>query len=78
VLTGTSGAGTVASVPSTATISKGQSSTTVNISILSNPDVKTTLTFQITASLNSALGQVAPVNVSFTVTGVQPPSPPIP
>jgi uncharacterized protein DUF6519 len=78
VLTGTSGAGTVASVPSTATISKGQSSTTVKISILSNPGVKTTLTFQITASLNSALGQVAPVNVSFTVTGVQAPSPPIP
>ena len=73
VLSGTSGTGAVASIPSTATINKGETSATVDISILSNPGPQATLTFQITASLNSALGQVAPASVSFTLTGVQPP-----
>lgn len=72
-LSGASGAGAIASIPSTATIHKGHTSATVDISILSNPGPKATLTFQITASLNSALGQVAPASVSFTLTGVQPP-----
>ncbi len=67
-----SGAGNVASIPSSVTISRHQSAVTFPISILSNPGA-TTLTFQITAFLNSALGSVPTQSASFTVTGVAPP-----
>jgi hypothetical protein len=67
-----SGAGNVASIPSSVTISRHQSAVTFPISILSNPGAAT-LTFQITAFLNSALGSVPTQSASFTVAGVAPP-----
>jgi hypothetical protein len=76
-LSGASGVGTVASIPSSVTVNQNQTTATFPISILSNPGANTTLTFQITASLNSAVGPVGAQSVSFTVTGVQPPLPPI-
>ena len=60
------------------TVKKNGVSAIFPISILSNPGANTTLTFQITASLNSALGPVSAQTASFTVTGVQPPAPVIP
>lgn len=73
-LAGTTGVGSVASIPSTCTVKRNQATTTFDISILSNPGANTTLTFTITASLNSALGPVGALNASFTVTGVPPPT----
>jgi hypothetical protein len=74
-LAGTTGVGTVASIPASVTINEGESSATFPISILSNPGANTTLTFQITASLSSAIGAVEAKNATFTVTGAQPPQP---
>jgi Family of unknown function (DUF6519) len=74
-LSGASGVGTVASIPSTVQVNRNQTTATFAISILSNPGAGTTLTFQITASMNSALGPVGAQNFSFTVTGQQPPEP---
>jgi hypothetical protein len=72
-LSGATGVGNVASIPSSVQVMRNQTTGTFPISILSNPGANTTLTFQITASLNSALGPVPAQGVSFTVTGVQPP-----
>ena len=70
---GTTGVGNVASIPSSVQVGRNQTTAIFPISVLSNPGANTTLTFQITASLNSALGPVPAQSVSFTVTGVQPP-----
>jgi hypothetical protein len=72
-LSGATGVGNVASIPSSVQVMRNQTTGTFPISILSNPGANTTLTFQITASLNSAVGPVPAQSVSFTVTGVQPP-----
>lgn len=74
---GTTGVGTVANIPSTVTVSRNQTTAQIPVSILSNPGVDSTgkaivLTFQITASLNSAVGPVGALSVSFSVTGVTP------
>ncbi len=74
-LSGASGVGSVATIPSTVTVNENGLSAIFPISILSNPGANTTLTFQITASLNSALGPVSAQTASFTVAGVQPPPP---
>ena len=76
-LSGASGVGNVANIPSSVTVNQNQTAATFPISVLSNPGANATLTFQITASLNSAVGPVGAQSVSFTVTRVQPPSPPI-
>ncbi len=71
-LTGATGVGTIASIPSTAVIKRGTSSVVIPISVLGNPGANTTDTFQITASITSAIGQAFQLTTSFTVTGVQP------
>jgi len=71
-LSGASGVGSVANIPSSVTVKANTTSATFPISIRSNPGANTTLTFQITASLNSAVGPVGAQTASFTVTGVQP------
>jgi hypothetical protein len=78
-LSGASGVGTVASIPSSVTVTRNRTAATFGISVLSNPGVDDrgagiTLTFQITASLTSAVGPVGAQSTSFTVTGVEPPS----
>jgi hypothetical protein len=72
-LSGATGVGNVASIPASVQVKRNQTTGTFPISILSNPGANTTLTFQITASLNSAVGPVPAQSVFFTVTGVQPP-----
>ncbi|HZU10867.1 MAG TPA: DUF6519 domain-containing protein [Pseudacidobacterium sp.] len=71
-LTGTSGVGTIASVPSTVTINRNTTSVSIPISVLGNPGANTTYTFQITASITSAVGLTSQLTASFTVTGVPP------
>ena len=66
-----SGAPNVASIPSSVTLPQHQAAVTVPITILSNPGPNT-LTFQVTAFLNSALGSVPTQSASFTVTGPVP------
>jgi len=66
-----SGTPNVASIPSSVTLPQHHAAVTVPITILSNPG-PTTLTFQITAFLNSALGSVPTQSASFTVTGSVP------
>lgn len=72
-LTGTSGVDTVANIPSTVTIRRNTNNVAIPITVLSNPGAGNTLTFQITASIRSALGQASQQTASFTVAGVQPP-----
>jgi hypothetical protein len=76
-LTGTSGVGTVASIPASQPIEAGQASVTFPITILSNPGAATTLTFEISATLGAAAGPASAQGGSFTVTGVAPPPFPI-
>ncbi|MBX6361747.1 MAG: hypothetical protein IRZ03_16910, partial [Acidobacterium ailaaui] len=71
-LTGATGVGTIASIPSTVTIKRNTSSVIIPISVLGNPGAGTTETFQMTASITSAIGQAFQQSVSFSVTGVQP------
>jgi hypothetical protein len=72
-LTGT-GAGTVATVPALAAVAVGDESVTFPISILSNPGVQAAPnSFQITATLVSAVSTTSSQSADFTVTGVQPP-----
>jgi hypothetical protein len=71
-LTGASGVGTIASIPSTVTINRNTTSVTIPISVLGNPGANTTDTFQITASITSAVGLTSQLTASFTVTGVPP------
>ena len=70
-LSGASGVGTVASIPSSVTVKEENGKFVVfPISIVGNPGAGTTLTFTITASLNSALGPVPAQTATFTVAGV--------
>lgn len=71
-LSGTSGVGSIANIPTTVVVKAGTTMATFPISISGNPGAGTTLTFQITASVNTALGPVAAQAASFTVTGVSP------
>ena len=72
-LTGETGAGTVASIPSSVPIDVGDQSVTFPISVLSNPGAQTTLSFEITASITTAALSTSSQSASFTVTGVEPP-----
>ena len=76
-LTGDSGVGSVASIPANVTIDAGQTSATFPITVSANPGAGVTLTFQVNASVNSAIGPQIAQPESFTVTGVQPPPPTI-
>jgi hypothetical protein len=77
-LSGPSGVGSVASIPSTVTVKENEVGPIFPISIVGNPGAGTTLTFQITASLTSAVGLVGAQTASFTVTAGQVPAPAFP
>lgn len=72
-LLGDQGTGSVASIPATAPIAAGHTSSSFPLTILANPgfgDPPPTLTFEITASLNNAAGLASAQSATFTVTGV--------
>lgn len=76
-LTGTTGVGTVVTIPASVPIPAGQVSVSFPISVLTNPGQGNTYTFGITATLSAAVGPGSAQSISFTVVGVTPPPIPV-
>ena len=72
-LTGTTGVGTVATIPASVSVPVGQASVSFPITVLTNPGQGNMYTFNITATLSAAALLGSSQAASFTVTGVAPP-----
>ena len=73
-LTSNTDAANVASIPGSVEVAAQQSIVSFPIDVVGNPGANTTVTFTITASLPSAIDISIAQNVTFTVTGAQPPA----